>query len=82
VVSPAIFFAIAGSPAVFWTWSITTRRPVPSGPSGVTVTVDETTPCAVPTFSRQAGSVSIAKTSAAGASYVAVCWNLMALILT
>ena len=37
---------------------------------------------AVPTFSRQAGSVSIANTSAAGAAYVAVCWNLMALILT
>ena len=78
VVSPAIFFAIAGqSRGVL---HLVDHDPAAGavGPSGVTVTVDDTTPCAAPTFSRQAGSVSMAKTSAAGASYVVVCWNLMA----
>ncbi len=64
VVSPAIFLAMAGNPAVFCTWSLTSVKP---SPCGVSVMSTETTPWAAQTFSRKAGSASISKTSAGGA---------------
>ena len=65
VVSPAIFLAIAGRPAVFCTWSLTRVKPSSVGVRSMSW---ETTPWASQTFARKAGSASIAKTSSGGAS--------------
>ena len=65
VVSPANFFAKPGTPSVGCTWSMRTLIP---SPAGVMVTSAEMTPMASAEAWRKAGSDSIAKTSARGAS--------------
>ena len=63
VVSPANFFANAGTPSVGCTWSICTLIP---SPCRLIVTSAEITPMASAEAWRKAGSASIAKTSASG----------------
>ena len=65
VVSPANFFANDGTPSVGCTWSMRTLMPSPFGVIGTSA---EMTPMASADACRNAGSDSIAKTSARGAS--------------
>ena len=65
VVSPANFFANDGSPSVRCTWSFVSRKP--SSLRSMATSAD-TTSMASLTFSRNAGSASISKTSAGPAS--------------
>src|SRR4051794_15073927 len=77
--SPTMRRANPGSMVVHCSMSMQTSIP---DPVGVIATSRETTSIASYTRARKAGSASIAKTSAGGASYLSSCRILMAVIMT